>query len=115
VSGHSTFSAAGAEVLRRFSGSDTFGASYIYQKGRSKIEPGLTPRERLTLSWPTFTDAARQAGMSRRYRGIHFADADITGRKIGQEAAANVWNKAMGLINGEVALAQHSFTQHSSN
>lgn len=115
VSGHSTFSAAGAEILRRFTGSDTFGASYTYEKGRSKIEPGLTPRERLTLSWPTFTDAATQAGMSRRYRGIHFADADINGRKMGQEAAVNVWNKAMALIHGEVAVAQHSSKQHSSN
>jgi hypothetical protein len=112
VSGHSTFSAAGAEILRRFTGSDVFGASYTYEKGRSKIEPGLTPRTRLVLSWPTFTDAANQAGMSRRYRGIHFADADLNGRKMGREAAAQAWDKAMRFINGEEAVARHSSTRN---
>lgn len=110
VSGHSTFSAAGAEVLRRFTGSDAFGASYTYEKGRSKIEPGLTPRTRLTLSWATFTDAARQAGMSRRYCGIHFYDADKGGRALGRKVGAKVWDKAMRFINGEEekVVAQHS-------
>jgi hypothetical protein len=69
VSGHSTFSAAAAEALKRFSGSDAFGASVSFAAGRSKIEPGLTPRDPVTLFWPTFTAAADQAGMSRRYCG----------------------------------------------
>jgi len=45
VSGHRTFSAAAAELLKSFTGSDSFGASYKYERGRSKVEPGLT-RER---------------------------------------------------------------------
>lgn len=102
VSGHSTFSAAGAEVLRLFTGSDDFGGSYIFEAGRSKVEPGFTPRSRLTLSWATFTDAAVQAGMSRRYCGIHFADADIAGRELGRKTGRQVWEKARRLINGEV-------------
>jgi hypothetical protein len=101
VSGHSTFSAAGAEVLKRFTGSDKFGGSYVYEQGRSKIEPGLTPRSRLTLTWASFTDAAVQAGMSRRYCGIHFADADENGREIGRKVGERVWEKSLRLINGE--------------
>jgi hypothetical protein len=108
VSGHSTFSAAGAEVLRLFTGSDDFGGSYTIEAGRSKVEPGLTPRTRLTLSLATFSDAAVQAGMSRRYCGIHFADADQAGRELGRKSGRQVWEKARRFINGEVAVAQQS-------
>jgi hypothetical protein len=106
VSGHSTFSAAGAEVLKLITGSDLFGGSYTFGRGWSKVEPGLTPRDRLTLSWATFRDAAVQAGMSRRYCGIHFKDADEQGRALGRKVGQQVWKKASQYINGEVVVAQ---------
>ncbi len=106
VSGHSTFSAAGAEVLKLITGSDVFGGSYTFGRGWSKVEPGLTPRDRLTLSWATFRDAAVQAGMSRRYCGIHFKDADEQGRALGRKVGQQVWEKASQYINGEAAVAQ---------
>ena len=68
VSGHSTFSAASAEILRSFTGSDEFGAQVTIKAGLSAIEPGLVPREDVTLSWRTFSEAADEAGLSRRYR-----------------------------------------------
>src|SRR5439155_354847 len=74
-SGHSTFSAAGAEILRRFTRSDRFGASVTFSAGSSKVEPGAVPASALTLRWHTFSDAANQAGLSRRYGGIHFEQA----------------------------------------
>jgi hypothetical protein len=70
-SGHSTFSAAGAEILRRWTHSDDFGGSVTFPAGSSVIEPGVTPATSITLYWATFTDAANQAGISRRYGGIH--------------------------------------------
>ena len=68
TSGHSTFSSAAAEVLARFTGSDRFGASVTISAGSSRVEPGTTPAADVTLSWPTFTDAAVQAGRSRPLR-----------------------------------------------
>jgi hypothetical protein len=103
ISGHSTFSAAAAEVLKEFTGSDAFGASYSFQRGKSKFEYGMTPRSDLTLSWPTFTAAAEQAGMSRRYCGIHFADGDLYGRETGRKVGRLAWRKAQDLINGKVS------------
>ena len=94
VSGHSTFSAAAAEVLRRFTRSDVFGMRVVVPKGTSRIEPGITPKTDVTLTWATFTDAAEQAGMSRRYGGIHFKAADIEGRELGRKVGAEVWKKA---------------------
>jgi len=100
VSGHSTFSAACAEVLLRFTGRDTFGASVTLAAGSSRVEPGLTPAQDVTLSWATFSDAADQAGLSRRYGGIHFENGDITGRQLGRLVGAQVWAKATTYFQG---------------
>jgi hypothetical protein len=94
-SGHSTFSAAAAEVLRRFTGSDAFGATATVPAGSSRIEPGLVPAEDLTLRWDTFSAAADEAGLSRRYGGIHFEQGDLVGRAIGRAVGARVWRLAM--------------------
>lgn len=98
VSGHSTFSAAAAEVLKRFTQSDVFGYKAEFPAGSSYIDPGVTPVHDLSLSWATFTDAANDAGASRRFGGIHFLDADMEGRRIGQEIGEQVWNKAQRLF-----------------
>ncbi|MDP9295557.1 MAG: phosphoesterase, partial [Actinomycetota bacterium] len=100
ASGHSTFSAAGAETLRLFTGSDCFGLSVTIPARSSSIETGLTPRDEVTLSWPTFTHAAREAGLSRRYGGIHFEQADEDGRSGGRRIARNAWRRASDLFNG---------------
>jgi hypothetical protein len=102
-SGHSTFSAAGAEILKIFTGSDIFGGSVTLPAGSSKIEPGLTPAQPVTLTWQTFTQAANQAGISRRYGGIHFEVGDLTGRATGRLLADQVWAKAVSLWNGKKA------------
>src|SRR5215212_11139090 len=100
VSGHSTFSAAGAEILKRFTGSDDLGSSYTQPKGTSRVEPGTIPAADVTLSWDTFSDAADQAGISRRYGGIHFEEGDLMGRDMGRRIAAQAWDKAQTYITG---------------
>jgi hypothetical protein len=99
VSGHSTFSSASAEILRLFTGSDNFGASVTLAAGSSQIEPGVTPASPVILTWPTFTSAADQAGMSRLYGGIHFMDANTQGQIMGQQIGALVWAKAQTYFN----------------
>jgi hypothetical protein len=101
VSGHSAFSAVAAEILKRFSGSDHFGGSFVAEPGSSLIEVGLTPSSRVTLSWSTFSAASEQAGMSRRFGGIHFESDDLAGRALGRAVAVEVWNKAANYIEGE--------------
>jgi uncharacterized protein DUF6851/vanadium-dependent haloperoxidase-like protein len=100
VSGHSTFSAAAATVLARFTGSDRFGASVTIPAGSSRVEPGTTPAGDVTLSWPTFTDAAVQAGRSRRYGGIHFRDGDLVGQALGAMVGARAFEAAAELFGG---------------
>jgi len=103
VSGHSAFSAAGAEILKRFTGSDRFGESFTAEPGTSLIEVGLTPSVPVTLLWPTFSDAADQAGMSRRYGGIHYEEDDLAGRALGRAVANQAWNKAISYVDGTAA------------
>ena len=101
VSGHSSYSAAAAEVLKRYTGNDDFGASYSAPVGSSHFEPGITPTQEITLSWLTFSDAADEAGISRLYGGIHFRDADLNGRILGRKVGEAVWNQAQMYINGQ--------------
>lgn len=103
VSGHSTFSAAAAEVLTSFSnGDNSYGESITIPKGSSGIEFNCTPATDVCLTWKTLHDAADEAGMSRRYGGIHFRDGDIAGRKLGVEVGCQVWNKVVKYFNGEL-------------
>ena len=102
TSGHSAFSAAGAEILRLFTGSDVFGGSVTFAPGTSAFEPGITPVSPVTLFWDTFSEAAGEAGISRRYGGIHFLDGDIQGRILGRRVGGSVWNRSQFFINGGV-------------
>lgn len=99
VSGHSTFSAAGAEILQRFTGSDALGLCHTELANSSTFEQN-TPNEPIQLCWNTFTAAADEAGVSRLYGGIHFTDGDVNGRKLGRQVGASVWERSQFYING---------------
>jgi hypothetical protein len=57
----------------------------------------------VTLSWDTFSAAADQAGISRRYGGIHFEEGDLRARVLGAEVGALAWTKAQYYITGGLA------------
>lgn len=101
VSGHSTFSAASARVLRLFTGSDYFDNSVTIPAGNSRVEPGTVPAAAVTLKWRTFSDAADEAGISRRFGGIHFVDGDLEGRRVGKKIGTAAFAKSMWYAHGE--------------
>lgn len=98
-SGHSVFSRTAATILTLFTGSPEFGASFTQMAGTSVVEPGITPAADVTLTWKTFQDAADQAGLSRRFGGIHFENGDLTGRQIGEKIGQLVWSKALSYFD----------------
>jgi hypothetical protein len=100
VSGHSTFSAAGAQVLRMLTGRGDFGATVRIPAGASRIEPGAVPAREVVLRWSTFDEAADQAGYARRLGGIHFLTGDLDGRLAGRRVAARVVARAQEYFNG---------------
>ena len=77
VSGHSSFSAAAAEILSSYAGGDNFSFHTT-----SDGIPGVVRR------FEKFSDAAAEAGLSRIYGGIHFRAANdggqTSGKKIGK-------------------------------
>ena len=99
VSGHSTFSRAGAEVLTRFTGSEFFPgglATYNFAAGRGLgFEAG--PAADVQLQWATYYDAADQAGLSRLYGGIHIAADDFVGRRLGVKVGVNAFDRFLAL------------------
>ncbi|MBI2516842.1 MAG: VCBS repeat-containing protein [Opitutae bacterium] len=105
ISGHSTFSRAGAEVLTRFTGSEFFPgglATYDYTPGTLGFESG--PSQRVQLQWATYYDAADQAGLSRLFGGIHISTDDFAGRRMGSKVGIDAFNHFMQLYNpGSVA------------
>lgn len=103
VSGHSTFSAAGATVLRRFLGSDAYGACATIPAGSSKVEPGVVPAHAVELCWDTFSGAAEEAGTSRLYGGIHFRQGNEEGLILGRRIGDEVWSKAQTYFDGSAA------------
>ena len=91
VSGHSTVSGACSEILRLYTGGDTFGIEV------QKVAGAMTESNRLgdtvTLKFPTFTNTADQAGISRVLGGYHIQADNIEGLILGRKIGNEVWKK----------------------
>lgn len=99
VSGHSTFSRAGAEVLTQLTGT----AYYPGGLGVYRIEPGwlffeFGPSQPVEIQWATYYDAADQAGQSRLWGGIHVWQDDFDGRTVGAEIGSRAIELAAELF-----------------
>lgn len=101
VSGHSTFSRAGAEVLTLLTGSPFFpGGIGEYHFAKNEfLEFEAGPSEDVVLQWATYYDAADEAGISRLYGGIHVPADDFVGRKLGARAGLESFLKVQRMLN----------------
>ena len=84
VSGHSTFSAAGAAVLAQ-----SFGADKIRFSTTSDGLPGVTRK------FTSLSDAAQEAGMSRIYGGIHWQFDNVEGLNVGRTLGEYVFRNTL--------------------
>jgi|LNFM01.2.fsa_nt_gb hypothetical protein len=102
ISGHSTYSRAGAEVLAAITGSEFFPgglAEFVAREGGYlTFERG--PSAELRLQWGTYFDAADQAGQSRLWGGIHISPDDFVGRRMGREVGLRALTKATTFFDG---------------
>ncbi len=99
ISGHSTFSRAGAEVMNLLTGSAYFpgGLGIYHFPANSFLKFEIGPERDFTLQWATYYDAADQAGLSRIYGGIHIAADDVVGRILGSQVGIDAFNKAAAM------------------
>ncbi|MFO0892615.1 MAG: hypothetical protein U0790_26165 [Isosphaeraceae bacterium] len=100
VSGHSTFSTAAAEVLKRFTGSDRFFHKVVVEAGSSKVEPGARPPGRRALLADLHLRGQR-GRLSRRYGGIHSGGGRHRGPQPGRQSGAAVWGEGTDLFQGD--------------
>jgi len=95
VSGHSTISGACAEVLRLYKGDDTFGSKVRLQPGAlTEPDPAY---DSVTLHFPTFTETAEMAGVSRVLGGYHIQADNVEGLELGRNVAQHVFDYYKGL------------------
>jgi len=100
VSGHSTYSRAGAETLTRLTGTEFFpGGMGIYTCVQNEFlvfEDG--PSATFDFQWATYYDAADNSGQSRILGGIHPYFDDYPGRVLGSQAAGRAFERSMDLF-----------------
>ncbi|MCD8533597.1 MAG: hypothetical protein LR011_01920 [Verrucomicrobia bacterium] len=104
VSGHSTFSRAGAEVLTKITGSPYFPGgirSFVAPKN-SFLHFELGPSETVELQWATYYDASDQAGISRLYGGIHVPVDDGPGRIMGSACGVECFQLSHRFFDGSI-------------
>jgi hypothetical protein len=85
ISGHSTFSRAGAEVLASLTGSPYFpgGLGEFVAPRDTFLTFEKGPSAEVRLQWASYFDASDEAGQSRIWGGIHIAADDFAGRRVG--------------------------------
>lgn len=89
VSGHSTISGGCAEALKLWTGSDKFGSESVMVAGALTEPDNLG--DTITLKFPTFTETAEMAGISRVLGGYHIQADNIAGLKLGRDVAREAW------------------------
>ncbi len=104
VSGHSTYSRAGAEVLTRITGDEFFpGGLGTFEASQNEFlvfEEG--PSVDVTLQWAKYYDAADECSLSRIYGGIHPTADDIPGRFIGHDIGPDAFELAVLHYDGAI-------------
>lgn len=90
-SGHSAFSAAGAELLALFFGTDNIAFSSTSES------PFLNPSNN-TRSFNSLSEAAAEAGRSRIYGGIHYEFENQAGQELGQDVAQFVFGSYLAPV-----------------
>ncbi len=103
VSGHSTFSSAGAAMMEQLT-NDPYFPGGLWEKTFKKnefLEFEEGPSKDITLQWATYRDAAFETCLSRIWGGIHPPADDIPGRKIGKKIAAKAFDKASKYFKGK--------------
>ena len=96
VSGHSTVSAACAETMRLFTGSDRLEMEQVRHPG--EITEPMAQGMPVKLWLPTLSGAAEMAGISRVMGGYHIQADNIEGLKMGRSVGQVVHQRAQDLF-----------------
>jgi hypothetical protein len=90
VSGHSTISGGCGEALKLWTGSDVFGEEVTLVAGALTEPDNLG--DTVVIKFPTFTETAEMAGISRVMGGYHIQADNVAGLELGRNVAHEVWS-----------------------
>ena len=104
VSGHSTYSRAGAIVMTELTGSEYFpgGLGEFEAPANEFLVFEEGPSIDVVLQWATYFDASDQCSLSRIWGGIHPPADDLPGRVMGELLAPDAWAKALELFGPSI-------------
>ena len=92
---------AQAQAARRFLGSDLLNWSVPAPQGSSIFEPGITPKQDITLGpWATWTEFANECGISRLWGGLHFRAAIEASRQFGPQVGEQAYQFVKQHVDG---------------
>ena len=97
VSGHSTFGAAAMTAVAALRGSDVYAHNVVFVANTIAHDPGF-PVANVNLNYANLTALVQDAGLSRLYKGIHFAQADNEGRNLGRTIGIRVYDHVRALV-----------------
>lgn len=102
ISGHSTFSRAGAEVLAKLTGSPYFpgGLGEYVAPDHKFLTFEKGPTTEVHLQWASYFDASDEAGQSRLWGSIHIAPDDFGGRRVGHRVGLQATELAAKYFDG---------------
>jgi hypothetical protein len=103
MSGHSTYSRAGATVMKQITGSPFFPggiAQYLIKQNAGFLVFEKGPTQDITLQWAMYKDASDEASLSRIWGGIHPYFDDFVGRNIGEQIGNLSVAKAQTYFSG---------------
>ncbi len=89
VSGHSCVSGACGEALKLWTGSDVFGEAVELIAGALTEPDNLG--DTVVLQFPSFTETADMAGISRVLGGYHIQADNVAGLELGRNVAREAW------------------------
>jgi hypothetical protein len=119
VSGHSTYSRAGAQALTMLTGSGFFPgglAEYVIPANSNFLGVEAGPSTDIRLQWVSYKDASDQASLSRIWGGIHPPFDDMPGRLIGEQVGTAAHTRAKTYFLGStVPVGLVYFTAAESN
>lgn len=100
-SGSASFCGAHAQASRLFLGSDQLEWAVPFSQGSSRIEPGITPANDITVTWDTWSAFEQDCGQSRLWAGVHFPASIPAGQDIGHKIAEIAFDFVSKHINGD--------------
>lgn len=114
ISGHSTYSSAGAEVLTLLTGDEYFpgGLGEFVAKKNEYLVFEEGPSVDIKLQWARYKDASDQSSLSRIWGGIHPPADDIPGRVIGKKIGNDAFQLALKYFTNTITSIEQTTSEN---